>query len=87
MAKVGFVSESGAHGFIFEDPEDTHFSVTVVLVEEEHKREVEAGFHRIRQRYFPDGQLLLSGDGADQARQREMARELRGLGFSFPLYW
>ena len=29
MAKTGFVPEAGAHGFGFDGPEDTHFSVTV----------------------------------------------------------
>lgn len=46
MAKVGFVSEAGAHGFSFDSTGDTHFSVTAVLVEEENKREVGEGFLR-----------------------------------------
>jgi len=43
MAKVGFVSEAGAHGFSFESAGNAHFSVTVVLVDEQDKRRVEEG--------------------------------------------
>lgn len=46
MAKTGFVSEAGAHSFSFDSPGNTHFSITIVLVEEENKREVKESFLR-----------------------------------------
>ncbi|GAA4429247.1 hypothetical protein GCM10023188_14380 [Pontibacter saemangeumensis] len=83
MAKTGFVSEARAHGFGFDCPEDTHFSVTVVLVKEENKREVGEGFLQIRQRLFSNGKFELAEGGAGQAQRREFLEELKALDFSF----
>jgi hypothetical protein len=83
MAKVGFVSEAGAHGFAFESPSDAHFSVTAVLVEEENKREVGDGFRRIRRRHFPDERISFPGDRHGIVQQRKLLEELRELDFSF----
>ncbi|MHA6250037.1 P-loop NTPase family protein [Pontibacter sp. CAU 1760] len=83
MAKVGFVSEAGAHGFHFESPGSTHFSVTVVLVEEENKREVEEGFGRLRERYFPGGVISFPAGNNGILQRREFIAELKKLNFSF----
>ncbi|PRY13725.1 uncharacterized protein DUF3800 [Pontibacter ummariensis] len=82
MAKVGFVYGAGAHGFRFESPGDTHFSLTVVLVEEEHKREVEEGFRRIRERHILDGKLS-PVDAHGIVQRRQILEELKKLNFSF----
>ena len=83
MAKTGFVSEAGAHGFRFDGLEDTHFSVTAVLVEEENKKEVEEGFLRIRQRRFPEGKHYLSGDERRIVQLGRFLEELKELNFTF----
>ncbi|RDV13354.1 DUF3800 domain-containing protein [Pontibacter diazotrophicus] len=83
MAKTGFVSVAGAHGFHFDSPEDTHFSVTVVLVEEENKREVEEGFRRIRDRHFSNGNIRFADGPLFQAQRREFIKELKKLDFTY----
>ncbi len=83
MAKIGFVSEAGAHGFSFDSPQDAHFSVTAVLVEEEKRKEVEEGFLQILQRQFPDGRLSFSEGGRETEQRAELLEELRALDFSF----
>ena len=83
MAKVGFVSEAGAHGFHFNGPGSTHFSITAVLVEEENKREVEEGFRRIRERHFSSGDIRFGDGPLFQAQRGEFLEELKSLGFSF----
>ncbi|WP_162056289.1 DUF3800 domain-containing protein [Pontibacter pamirensis] len=82
MAKTGFVSEAGAHGFSFDGPGSTHFSVTVVLVEDENRREIEEGFRRIRERHFPDGKLPLE-DVHGIVQYRQLLEKIKELDFSF----
>ncbi|WP_162056133.1 DUF3800 domain-containing protein [Pontibacter pamirensis] len=83
MATTGFVSEAGAHGFAFNGPGDTHFSITVVLVEEENRRKVEEGFRRLRERYFPGGVILSPAGNNRIVQQLEFLDELKKLDFSF----
>ncbi|MCJ8166061.1 hypothetical protein MKJ04_14535 [Pontibacter sp. E15-1] len=83
MAKVGFVSGAGAHGFSFESPGDAHFSVTAVLVKEEHKREVEEGYLRIRRRHFPQGSVSLPKVEPGIVQRHRFIKELKELNFSF----
>ncbi|WP_181885254.1 hypothetical protein [Pontibacter diazotrophicus] len=74
MAKTGFVSEAGAHGFSFDGPGSTHFSITVVLVEEENRREVEEGFRRLRERHFPNGKTS-PGEENGKVQQKRFMKE------------
>ncbi|GAB3833021.1 hypothetical protein GCM10028895_51530 [Pontibacter rugosus] len=83
MAKVGFASVAGAHGFRCGGPGGTHFSVTVVLVEEGNRREVEEGFRRIRERHFPGGDIRFGDGPLFEAQRQEFLEELKSLGFSF----
>ncbi|TXK24828.1 DUF3800 domain-containing protein [Pontibacter qinzhouensis] len=83
MAKVGFVSEAGAHGFSLDAPGGTHFSVTAVLVEEESRREVEQGFLRLRERHLPGGRPALAEGESGIVQLREFLGGLRKLDFSF----
>jgi len=83
MARISFVSEAGAHGFSFERVGDAHFSITVVLVEEEHKREVEEGFRRIHQRHLPSSGISFPRDGLGIVQGRAFLKALKELGFSF----
>ncbi|WP_162056275.1 DUF3800 domain-containing protein [Pontibacter pamirensis] len=83
MAKTGFVSEAGAHGFAFDGPGSTHFSITVVLVEEENRREVEEGFRRLRERNFPGGVISSPAGNSGIVQRREFLDELNKLDFSF----
>ncbi|WP_345158690.1 hypothetical protein [Pontibacter saemangeumensis] len=86
MAKTGFVSGAGAHGFRFDGPGDTQFSLTAVLVEEGHEREVGEGFLRIRRRHFPDGKFA-AGDGRGIVQTRRFLKALQELDFSFHSRW
>ncbi|PRY05021.1 uncharacterized protein DUF3800 [Pontibacter ummariensis] len=83
MAKVGFVSEAGSHGFKYESPASTHFSVTVVLVEEENRREVEEGLLQIWHKFFPEGKLNIHQGAIEPEKLREILAELKTLKFSF----
>ncbi|WP_181308248.1 hypothetical protein [Rufibacter sp. XAAS-G3-1] len=83
MAKIGFVSESGSHGFGIGSFEDTHFFITAVLVEEGKRREIEGEFLRLREHCFPDGNLPAYDSEKGQASRKRLFKGLQTLEFSF----
>ncbi|ALJ01686.1 hypothetical protein [Rufibacter tibetensis] len=79
MAKIGFVSEVGSSGFGIVEPGKTHFSITVVLVEEGTGREAEARITQLLYLWLPNGEM----PDPDQGIVRKISEGLQDLDFTF----
>lgn len=79
---IGFVDESGAFGFDFTNS-NTHFVITVLLIEESKLNNLENSFLQIKNKYYPISELKSSNIGNKEDLRLKILREITPLSFNY----
>lgn len=80
----GFLDEFGNFGFDFDKEHvSSHFIVTAVLVREDHIDELEIQVNKLRDTYFPKGEIKSSKLAKNDKKRFSLVRKLCELDFKF----
>ena len=80
--KYAFTDEFGGHGYNFENEGcSTHFIVSAIIVDEKDIHEVNDAVQKIRDKYFPNGEIKSSKIGKDHRKRIAILNELKPLPF------
>ncbi len=79
---TGFVDESGAFGFDFAN-NNTHFVITVLLVNQADLSQLESGFSSVKQKYFPTSEMKSSKIANKDDIRSTILSEINALPFTY----